>query len=57
MGKLIWKHARYPKRTYRGEFGRDKHGERYFCLLCEQKTHRISFESPQAAKKMGWIGS
>lgn len=52
----MWKHSKYKSRTYEGFYITVK-GEREFRLvtaLKNGKTHSIAFESPAAAKGMGW---
>ncbi len=52
--KLIWKHPK-KKRSYLGSYERSGPKRRYFLLtpvLADVQTHE--FDSPQAAKKLGW---
>lgn len=50
----IWKNKKYPG-TYTGHFIRDKDGERNFQLKRIESPKRITFESWQAAKGLGWV--
>lgn len=54
----MWKHKKYPSRVYKGTY-RFVKGERDFVLFGtipkSGKTHNISFESHEAAKKLGWV--
>lgn len=55
--KSQWKHKKYPARTYTGIYRRDENGEREFVLvglINGVQIHRISFESNESAKKLGW---
>lgn len=56
--KLVWTHSKFPGRGYRGSYTRDGYGERSFLLIYDfpksPKVHRISFESPEAARALGW---
>lgn len=49
----MWSHKKYPKRSYIGMYLYLK-GERVFELSCIERKHRITFESHQAAKSLGW---
>jgi hypothetical protein len=53
--KLIWKHKKYGKAEYDGQYKWTR-GERVFELFCAPKKHRVTFESYQAAKDLGWVG-
>lgn len=51
-----WRHAKYSSRVYSGHF-RYVRKEREFLLVAELKNgkkHCVSFESPEAAKAIGW---
>ena len=51
----MWKHKKY-KSTFWGRYDRDKAGERVFLLITDGPwARRITFESWQAAKKIGWV--
>jgi hypothetical protein len=52
--RAIWKNKKYPG-TYTGHYVRDTDGERNFLLKKEGGVRRITFESHQAAKKLGWV--
>lgn len=52
--KSIWKNKKYPG-TYYGSYARDKDGERIFILKRVEAARRITFESWQAAKSLGWV--
>lgn len=47
----MWKHKKY-KTKFKGSYERDKKGERVFILNSGKR--RITFESWQAAYKLGW---
>ena len=53
-----WKHTeKNPTRTYVGKYSRSLGDERIFELssaLKNGKIHTISFESHEAAKRVGW---
>lgn len=52
-----WKHKKFSN-SFSGHYERDKRGERIFYLveIKKKSTKRfITFESWQAAKKLGWI--
>lgn len=49
----FWKNRKYPG-TYRGSYARDKDGERIYVLKKEGGGRRITFESHEAAKALGW---
>lgn len=55
MRRSEWRHKKYPNRTYRGIYKRDSNGERIFELKCNEKSHRITLESWQMAKSIGWF--
>lgn len=56
----LWKHStKFKTQTFKGAYERDKKGERIFTLTSTKGTtkstrRRITFESWQMAKKMGW---
>jgi hypothetical protein len=52
--KSLWKNKKYPG-TYYGTHARDADGERVFILKRVEKARRITFESWQAAKALGWV--
>lgn len=55
----MWSHKKHGKKNFTGTYSFQKvkrpypYQERIFQLVCGDKI--ISFESWQAAKKMGWI--
>jgi hypothetical protein len=50
----MWTHTKY-KTKFKGTYERDSKGERVFILTGKGKsTKRITFESWQMAKKIGW---
>lgn len=52
--KYIWKHKKY-KSAFIGFYERDAKGERVFVLISmKEPLRRITFESYQAAKALGW---
>lgn len=52
--KSAWKHKSHGKREYVGRYERDKSGERLFILFNEKPYHKLTFESFQMAKRLGW---
>lgn len=48
-----WKNKKYPG-TFYSAYERDKNGERIFVLKKEGGGRRITFESWNAAKSLGW---
>lgn len=57
--KKVWSNKKVPGK-FAGFFIRDKDGERNFQLKRDVtkggKARRITFESPEAAKALGWKG-
>lgn len=54
---LVWRHKRY-KTTFVGHYGYNLGGKsRFFFLESESVSKVFEFESPQAARKAGWISS
>lgn len=64
MKKSIWRHKKYGKRNYEGRYTHVS-GERIFFLTgyvqlkvkklkLVGRIHNVTFESPQAAKALGW---
>lgn len=51
--KSIYTHKKFGKREFTSSFARDRRGERVFELASKNRT--ITFESQQAAIKLGWI--
>lgn len=52
-----WKLKKFKSRRYIGRYIYDRNNERTFvleCLLRSGRKHRISFESHEAAKMVGW---
>lgn len=47
----MWSHKKYGK-NFKSSYERDKKGERIFVLTKDKK--RVTFESHEAAKKLGW---
>lgn len=57
MKKNVWLHKKYGKRQYSGSYHIDD-GDREFILVAikrDGKKHRVTFESHEAAKKLGWF--
>ncbi len=55
--KLVWRHAKYGKRKFEGSYYWN-HNEREFQLTwsdIKDNLRRISFESHEQAKKLGWV--
>lgn len=54
----MWKHKKYPSRSYKGAY-RIVKGERELVLSGvipkTGKIHRVVFESHEAAKGLGWV--
>jgi hypothetical protein len=53
--KLTWTHPKHGKHKYKGSYHWARH-ERVFELYCKEKKHRVTFESFQAARDLGWLG-
>ena len=57
----MWTHTKYKARQYRGSYKyitKTGINERVFVLSymdAKLKVHNISFDSWQAAKKLGWV--
>ncbi len=53
----MWSNKKHGKRKFFGHYERDNKGERNFILESTEKSgyKRITFESWQAAKKLGWV--
>jgi hypothetical protein len=49
----VWSHKKFGKKTFEGFYAFDR-GERVFELNCGAR--RITFESHEAAKALGWVG-
>lgn len=50
-----WKHKKYPKKIYQGNYGIDSKKERVFILArIKDRPHNVTFESHEAAKTLGW---
>lgn len=52
--KKTWTHKKFGKQTFTSFYVRDREGERNFVLYSQGKFRRITFESWQMAKKLGW---
>ncbi len=54
----MWTNKKYPKFKYQGQYSRLR-GERVFevCRVAcgRAKPHRVTFESWEAAKALGWV--
>lgn len=48
----MWTHKKFGKKPFVGRYERDKDAERVFVL--RRGKRKISFESWQMAKKVGW---
>lgn len=51
--KSVWTNKKHPGHKYEGSYSRLR-GERVFELTRTNGNRRITFESWQMAKKMGW---
>ena len=52
----MWTHHKY-KTAFKSSYERDRKGERIFVLTNPKTNRRITFESWQAASKLGWVRS
>jgi len=56
--KRAWIHeSKFRGHPFSGSYERDKDGERLFVLTNLKGKRKISFESPSAAKKLGWVNT
>ncbi len=62
--KKSWTHKKFGKKTYTGSYEKSYHGgERVFVLTADKYSdaknanNRLTFESHEAARKLGWLAN
>lgn len=54
MRRSYWTHKKTGKTTFKGTYQFHR-GDRSFVLVSDKTGREISFESHEAAKKLGWV--
>lgn len=55
MAKSIWTKGKKSPKHFNGFYKKDGEGGRYFQLKPTAGGRSVEFNSPQAAKKAGWV--